>query len=84
MWVQVHPVVARAVGLADGDAARVVSRRGAVEAEVRCDEDMRSDTLFLPFHFAGSGRANLLTLPELDPHSRMPEFKVCAVRLEAA
>ena len=84
MWVQVHPVVARAVGLADGDAARVVSRRGAVEAEVRCDEDMRSDTLFLPFHFAGSGRANLLTLPELDPHSRMPEFKVCAVRLEVA
>lgn len=84
MWVQVHPVVARDAGLADGDPVRVVSRRGTVEAVVRCDEDMRTDTLFLPFHFGGDGRANLLTLPELDPHSRMPEFKVCAVRLEAA
>jgi assimilatory nitrate reductase catalytic subunit len=42
------------------------------------------DTLFVPFHFAGSGRANLLTNPALDPVSRMPEFKVCAVRIEKA
>jgi assimilatory nitrate reductase catalytic subunit len=40
------------------------------------------DTLFMPFHFPGGGRANLLTNPALDPVSRMPEFKVCAVRLE--
>lgn len=84
MWVQVHPVVARAVGLDDGGRARVVSRRGAVEALVRCDEDMRTDTLFLPFHYSGAARANLVTLPELDPYSRMPQFKACAVRLEAA
>ncbi|OAV79253.1 nitrite reductase [Dietzia sp. 111N12-1] len=84
MWVQVHPVVARSAGLADGDPALVVSRRGSVAAVVHCDEDMRTDTVFLPFHFGDDGRANLLTLPELDPHSRMPEFKVCAVRLEAA
>ena len=83
MWVQVHPAVARDVGLADGDPARVVSRRGSVDAEVRLDEDMRTDTVFLPFHFGGDGRANRLTLAELDPTSRMPEFKVCAVRLEA-
>jgi assimilatory nitrate reductase catalytic subunit len=37
----------------------------------------------MPFHFAGRGRANLLTNPALDPLSKMPEFKVCAVRLEA-
>lgn len=81
-WVQIHPVVASEAGLADGDSARVVSRRGMVKATVRCDEDMRTDTVFLPFHFSGEGRANLLTLPELDPYSRMPEFKVCAVRIE--
>jgi assimilatory nitrate reductase catalytic subunit len=45
---------------------------------------MRLDTVFLPFHYAGSARANLLTNPALDPSSRMPEFKVCAVRLEPA
>jgi assimilatory nitrate reductase catalytic subunit len=45
---------------------------------------IRIDLVFLPFHFPGEGRANLLTNPELDPTSRMPEFKVCAVRLETA
>jgi assimilatory nitrate reductase catalytic subunit len=38
----------------------------------------------MPFHYAGAGRANSLTGDALDPISRMPEFKVCAVRLEAA
>jgi len=42
---------------------------------------MRLDTVFLPFHFPGHGAANALTNPALDPTSRMPEFKVCAVRL---
>jgi assimilatory nitrate reductase catalytic subunit len=43
---------------------------------------MRPDTIFLPFHFPGDGAANALTNPALDPVSRMPEFKVCAVRIE--
>jgi assimilatory nitrate reductase catalytic subunit len=43
---------------------------------------IRGDTVFVPFHFNGRGRANLLTNPALDPISRMPEFKVCAVRIE--
>ncbi len=43
---------------------------------------MRLDTVFLPFHFPGRQSANLVTNPALDPVSRMPEFKVCAVRLE--
>jgi assimilatory nitrate reductase catalytic subunit len=42
---------------------------------------LRLDTVFLPFHFPGAQRANLITNPALDPTSRMPEFKVCAVRL---
>ncbi|MGH3903681.1 MAG: molybdopterin oxidoreductase family protein [Pseudonocardiaceae bacterium] len=81
-FVEVHPDTAVAAGLVDGAAARVVARRGAVLATVRFDDSMRSDTVFLPFHFPGEGRANLLTNPALDPISRMPEFKVCAVRLE--
>jgi assimilatory nitrate reductase catalytic subunit len=45
---------------------------------------LRPDTVFLPFHFGGEQAANLVTNPVLDPVSRMPEFKVCAVRLEPA
>jgi assimilatory nitrate reductase catalytic subunit len=51
-------------------------------AVARCVDSLRADTVFLPFHYAGDQRANLLTNPELDPTSRMPEFKACAVRLE--
>jgi assimilatory nitrate reductase catalytic subunit len=44
---------------------------------------MRLDTLFVPFHFGGAGRANTLTHAALDPVSRIPEFKIAAVRMEA-
>ena len=84
VYVEVHPDTAARAGLADGDLADVVSRRGTVRARVRCVATIRVDLVFLPFHFPGAGRANLLTNPALDPTSRMPEFKVCAVRLEAA
>lgn len=79
--VEVHPDVAARSGLADGDLALVTSRRGAVTARVRCVDSMRADVVFLPFHFPADQRANLLTNPALDPTSRMPEFKVSAVRL---
>ncbi len=82
VFVEVPPDTASAAGLADGGRTRVVGRRGTVLADVRVDDTMRTDTVFLPFHFPGDERANLLTNPALDPVSRMPEFKVCAVRLE--
>ena len=53
-------------------------------ARVRCVTTLRPDTVFLPFHFGGAGAANNVTNPALDPVSRMPEFKVAAVRLEPA
>ncbi|MET9962747.1 molybdopterin oxidoreductase family protein [Streptomyces sp. NPDC006326] len=83
-FVEVHPDTARRHGLHEGAMARVVSARGAALARVRLIGSLRTDTVFLPFHFAGAGRANLITSPALDPRSRMPEFKVCAVRLEPA
>ncbi|MFD1521006.1 molybdopterin oxidoreductase family protein [Pseudonocardia yunnanensis] len=81
-FIEVHPDTAARAGLADGDWARVVSRRGKAMARVRCVPTLRPDTVFLPFHFGAGQAANLLTNPALDPISRMPEFKVCAVRLE--
>ena len=88
-FVEVHPDTAVRAGLADGKPARVLSRRGTVTATVRCVPTLRYDTVFLPFcfpgdGFPGDGGANALTSPALDPVSRMPEFKVCAVRLEPA
>jgi assimilatory nitrate reductase catalytic subunit len=68
----------------DGDLLRVVSRRGAAVAPARITDTIRADTVFLPFHWGDAGCANLVTHDALDPTSRMPEFKVCAVRLERA
>ncbi|WP_432051347.1 molybdopterin oxidoreductase family protein [Streptomyces xiamenensis] len=81
-FVQVHPRLAAAIGAAEGDRLVVVSRRGRAVAPARIDAGIRPDTVFMPFHWPGEGRANTLTNPALDPTSRMPEFKICAVRVE--
>ncbi|MFF3762809.1 molybdopterin oxidoreductase family protein [Streptomyces sp. NPDC001922] len=83
-FVQLHPRLAERVGVSEGSPVAVVSRRGRAVAPARISTDIRPDTVFMPFHWPGAGRANSLTNPALDPTSRMPEFKVCAVRLEAA
>jgi assimilatory nitrate reductase catalytic subunit len=81
--VQVHPRLAARLGVSDGAMLLVESRRGAVPFAVFLSHDIRPDTLFAPFHWGGKQAANLLTMPALDPASRMPEFKVCAVRARA-
>ena len=81
-FVQIHPSMARTYGIQEGDQVRLTTRRGTSLLAAQLTPTIRMDTLFVPFHFNGTGRANLLTNPALDPTSRMPEFKVCAVRLE--
>ncbi len=81
-FVELHPRLAARLGAAEGDPVAVVSRRGRAVAPARITAGIRPDTVFMPFHWPGEGRANTLTNPALDPTSRMPEFKVCAVRLE--
>ncbi|MDT0308682.1 molybdopterin oxidoreductase family protein [Streptomyces sp. DSM 44917] len=83
-FVQLHPRLAERLGAAEGDRLAVTSRRGRAVAPARITRDIRPDTVFMPFHWPGEGRANSLTNPALDPTSRMPEFKVCAVRVELA
>ncbi len=78
-FVELHPDLAGQLGIAPGDLVRVSGRRGAAECVARVTDAIRRDTVFMPFHWEG---ANRLTNPALDPVSRMPEFKVCAVRLE--
>ncbi len=82
MFVEVNTDTAERLGIADGAQVVLTSRRGSATAAARCVDSLRPDTVFLPFHYAGDQRANLLTNPALDPTSRMPEFKACAVRLE--
>ena len=81
-YVEIHPTLARRFGIADGDPVRLTTRRGQADVKARFSLHIRQDTLFVPFHWGGAARANLLTNPALDPTSKMPEFKVCAARIE--
>ena len=83
-YVQIHPRLAAAVGVEDGDLVRVTSARGEAVAPARVSPDTRPDTVFMPFHFAGPASANLVTNPATDPVSGMPELKVCAVSVAPA
>jgi assimilatory nitrate reductase catalytic subunit len=81
--LQMHPRLARRLGATRGSRVVVEARRGRVEFAVEISGDIRADTLFAPFHWGGRHAANVLTNPSLDPVSRMPEFKVAAVRVIA-
>ncbi|HEY5797373.1 MAG TPA: formate dehydrogenase subunit alpha [Bosea sp. (in: a-proteobacteria)] len=71
------------LGLAPGGLVRLETRRGAVALKVRSDRDVPENMVFLPFCYAEAA-ANLLTNPALDPVGKIPEFKFCAVRAQAA
>ena len=79
--MEINPEDASALGITDGEMVRVVSRRGEVVAKARVTEVSPVGVVFMNFHFAESP-ANVLTNPALDPVSKIPEYKVCAVRIE--
>jgi len=83
-FVEIHPDLAAVFAVADGDVVQVDTARGSVLARARLTKAIRSDTLFMAFHWPGKGRVNLVTNPALDPVSKMPEFKVCAARIAKA
>jgi assimilatory nitrate reductase catalytic subunit len=81
-FVEIHPQLAQSHGIGAGDRVRLCTRRGTATFVARLSAGMRLDTLFVPFHFGGNGRANTLVAMALDPISKIPEFKIAAVRLE--
>src|SRR6516164_5885913 len=81
--VYVNPEDAAELGLADGYMARVTSRRGTIELATRVSHREARGNCFIPFHFREAA-ANLLTIDEIDPFGKIPEFKFCAVRIEPA
>ncbi|MBW8806401.1 MAG: molybdopterin oxidoreductase family protein [Catenulisporales bacterium] len=83
-YVQLHPDLAAAVGVSEGDPVRVTSRRGSAVGAALINDLIRPDTVFMPFHWGGAGRANSVTRRTTDPVSGMPAFKTAAVRVEVA
>lgn len=81
--VELHPDDAAELGVGDGDAVMVTSRRAAVRLSARISPRVARRQVFIPMHYREAA-ANLLTNAALDPYAGIPEFKVCAVRVERA
>ena len=81
--VEINPIDADQLGIAEAQRVKVTSRRGAVEAKAQITPKSPQGTIFMNFHFANSP-VNMLTNSALDPIGKIPEYKFCAVKLEAA
>ncbi|MCU1633192.1 MAG: nitrite reductase, partial [Micrococcaceae bacterium] len=81
--LQLHPATAQDLDISQGEAVVVTSAHGEAHTVADLTTDIRQDTVFLAFHYAGSGSANLLTGSATDPVSGMPEFKTTPVRVSA-
>jgi predicted molibdopterin-dependent oxidoreductase YjgC len=79
--VEINPTDASKLGLRDGEKVKVISRRGEVVTRAKITEVSPVGVVFMTFHFAESP-ANMLTNPAIDPVAKIPEYKVCAVRIE--
>jgi assimilatory nitrate reductase catalytic subunit len=79
---ELHPRLAEQHGISTGDIVRVTSRRGTMTLPAKVVATIRPDTVFIPYHWAGRQAANQLTNRALDPLSKIPEYKVSAVRIE--
>jgi assimilatory nitrate reductase catalytic subunit len=82
--IELHPRLAERLGIADGDWTTVESRRGNCTLRASVVRTIRPDTIFIPYHWAGRKSANQLTISAQDPISKIPEYKVCAVRVRKA
>lgn len=80
-FLEMNPEDASEIGISEGDLVLVESRRGSISTRTKIVKTIKKNNLFLPFHFLES-RTNILTNPSLDPIAKIPEFKVCSVRLK--
>ncbi len=80
-FVEINPRDAEKLEIREGQRVRVSSRRGSIVLRARLRDNTSEGVVFIPFHFREAA-ANLLTNPALDPEVKIPEYKVCAVRVE--
>lgn len=83
-YCEIHPELAGRLGIGNGENVKISSRRGSIVVPAKITKTIRPDSLFVPYHWGKTLAINHLTNPSLDPKSKIPEFKVCAVKLEKA
>ncbi|MCJ7732751.1 formate dehydrogenase subunit alpha, partial [Candidatus Bathyarchaeota archaeon] len=79
-FMEINPVDAETLGIVDQGKVQVASRRGEIELKAQVTERIKPGTVFIPFHYAEAA-VNKLTNNALDPKAKIPEYKVCAVKI---
>jgi len=80
-YIEVNPQDAERLKAQNGERVRVSSRRGEIEISIKITEKVKKGSVFIPFHFREAA-ANVLTNPAVDPVAKIPEYKICAVKIE--
>jgi assimilatory nitrate reductase catalytic subunit len=80
-YCELHPRLADDLGVREGDFVTVESRRGKITVRALVVRTIRPDTVFIPYHWPGARAVNQCTIRALDPVSKIPEYKICAVRV---
>ena len=80
-YVEISPADAKTMAIKDGERVKVSSRRGEIQIKARISGKVNRGVVFIPFHFAETA-ANVLTNSAYDPVAKIPEYKVCAVKVE--
>jgi formate dehydrogenase alpha subunit len=80
-YVEISPVDAKTMAIKDGERVKVSSRRGEIQIKAKISHKVNRGVVFIPFHFAETA-ANVLTNSAYDPVAKIPEYKVCAVKVE--
>jgi formate dehydrogenase alpha subunit len=79
-YVEINPLDSGKIGIKDGETITVISRRGRIDIKARVTSRVSEGTVFVPMHYREAA-ANVITIDAFDPHVKIPEFKVCAVKL---
>lgn len=79
-YIEISPAAAEKLGVNEGEMLKVASRRGSINVKAKLSNRVKENVVFVPFHFAEAA-ANTLTNSVIDPKSKIPEFKVCAVSI---
>ncbi|MEO6573275.1 MAG: molybdopterin dinucleotide binding domain-containing protein, partial [Polyangiaceae bacterium] len=79
---EIHPRLAEKLGVAEGDFVEVESRRGSTTVRAMVVKTIRPDHVFIPYHWPLARSPNNCTIRAIDPVSKIPEFKMCAVRVK--
>lgn len=81
-YVEMHPNLAKKYDISNGEMVKISSPRGHIKVVAKITKIIREDMVFVPYHWGKQLAINHLTNPALEPKSKIPEFKVCAAKLE--